>query len=375
MPAGYRTDIQGLRALAVALVLWFHLDRESLPGGFIGVDIFFVISGFLITSQLLARPPAGATDLLVFWGRRVRRLLPAALLVVLTALFVARLVAPPEHARLGGVDGLVTILYLQNWQLTDTSGNPLIEAGVPPVVQHFWSLSIEEQFYAVWPVVLLAVVLLAVRRGWDMLVVAMWAMAAVVASSLLFSVLYTPAHKEQAYFATPARIWELAAGGLVAAYVLHRARRDARPMPVWLRESAVWGGFGVLLLTLITFDHGRPFPGWSALLPVLGTVSIVLGCRERGPNPNRILGLRPMQYLGDLSYSVYLWHVPLIVLTPFVTGRPITFRDGTVVAALSIALAAVTKRHVEDRFRYHSPKPVPARVPGRQQARVGALAR
>lgn len=375
----FRTDVQGLRALAVALVLGFHLRRDSLPGGFIGVDIFFVISGFLITSQLLARPPAGTTDLLVFWGRRVRRLLPAALLVVVGALIAARLVAPPEQSRFGGLDGIVTILYLQNWKLTDSSENPLIAAEVPPVVQHYWSLSIEEQFYVVWPVLLLGVVLLARRRNWDVLVVATWSMAAVVASALLFSVVYTRAHPSQAYFATPTRIWELAAGGLLAAVVLRRTRSEARPVPVWLREGAVWGGYGVLLLTLVTFDHDRPFPGWIALLPVLGTISILLGWRERGWNPNRVLGLRPVQYLGALSYSVYLWHVPLIVLTPYVTGHPIRFRDGAAITVLSLLLAALTKHHVEDRFRYHSPpKPVQAQArpsSTKQPVRVGALAR
>lgn len=377
MAAGFRTDVQGLRALAVALVLWFHLDKESLPGGFIGVDIFFVISGFLITSQLLVKSPSGASDLFVFWGRRVRRLLPAALLVVLTALLAARIVAPPEQSRFGGPDGIVTILYLQNWKLTDHSDNPLVTAGVPPVVQHYWSLSIEEQFYAVWPILLLGVVLLARRRNWDMLVVATWGMAAVVAASLLFSVAYTPGHSAQAYFATPTRIWELAAGGLTAAVVLRRARSGARPMPGWLRETAVWGGFGVLALTLLTFDQSRLVPGWLALLPVLGTVAIVWGGRERGWNPNRLLGLRPAQRLGDLSYSVYLWHVPLVVLTPYATGHPIGLRDGGAIAALSVLLAALTKRHVEDRFRYHAPpKPAAAQArPVAQPVRVGALAR
>ncbi|MGQ0843782.1 MAG: acyltransferase family protein [Sporichthyaceae bacterium] len=366
----FRSDVQGLRALAVALVLWFHLWPHTLPGGFIGVDVFFVLSGFLITNQLLQRPPTGPSDLLVFWSRRIRRLLPAALVVVTTAMVAAKLLGPPDQARFGGIDGLVTILYLQNWNLAETSANPLTAAQVPPVVQHFWSLSVEEQFYVAWPVLLVGAVLLARRRGWGVLKSCGLTMAAVVTLSLAFSIYYTERHPSQAYFATPTRIWELAAGGLLAAVLLHRSRNGCRDIPVWVRELAVWAGFGVLVLTLITFDKSRPFPGWIALAPVLGTMAIIAAGRERGPNPNRVLGTRPGRYLGDLSYSIYLWHVPLIVLWPQVTGQPIRLGDGAVIAIASLVLAAATKRHVEDRFRYRSPRPAQSSAPAPSSSSV-----
>lgn len=365
---GLRTDIQGLRAIAVALVLWFHLWPDSLRGGFVGVDMFFVVSGFLITTHLLLHPPRRFGDLTTFWWRRVRRLLPASLLVVLTALVMARLFAPPEQARFGGIDGVVRILYLQNWQLAERSENPLAAAQIPPFVQHFWSLSLEEQFYFVWPVLLLAGVWFAVYKGRRFLPVAMWSMGAVVVGSLTFSVLYTPNHPAQAYFATPTRMWELAAGGLLAGLVLLRAERGARPMSGRSRDVLAWAGYGLIALTLLTFDHARPFPGWIALLPVLATLAIIAANRESGINPNRVLRTRPVQYVGDLSYSIYLWHVPLIQTIPHITGRKLTATDNIAIIFLSLLLASLTKHQVEDRFRYagrHTRKPRPVAVPVR----------
>lgn len=384
---GLRTDIQGLRALAVALVLWFHLWPDTLPGGFVGVDIFFVVSGFLITTHLLTQPPSGAADLGRFWWRRVRRLLPASLVVVLTAMVFARAFAPPQESRFGGVEGILKILYIQNWQLGARADDPVEAVEIPPVVQHFWSLSLEEQFYFVWPVMLLAAVWFAARKQWNFLRVAFWSMSGVVAASFVFSVLYTPDNAAQAYFATPTRMWELAAGGLLAAVVLRRAERGARPMPAWSRDMLAWVGFAALALTLVTFDHGRAFPGWIALLPVLGTLAIIAAYRENGANPNVLLRSRPVQYLGDLSYSIYLWHVPLIQTVPHLTGRELSTRDNVAIIMMSLLLAALTKHQIEDRFRYGGsltkaraqqsrPVPTPVRpLPGQSRPVVPSRAR
>jgi peptidoglycan/LPS O-acetylase OafA/YrhL len=327
-----------------------------------------VVSGFLITTHLLTHPPERFADLMTFWWRRVRRLLPASLLVVMTALVMARLFVPPQEARFGGVDGVFRILYLQNWQLAEHSDNPLTAAQIPPVVQHFWSLSLEEQFYFVWPVLLLAGMWLAVRKGLRFLPLAMWLMGAVVVASLTFSILYTPTNPSQAYFATPTRTWELAAGGLLAGLVLLRGERGARPLSDRSRDLLAWVGYGFIALTLLTFDHARPFPGWIALLPVLATIAIIAANREDGINPNRLLQARPVQYVGDLSYSIYLWHVPLIQTIPHITGRELTTADNIAIIVLSLLLASLTKHQVEDRFRYggrHTRKPRPVAAPVR----------
>ncbi len=368
---GLRTDIQGLRALAVALVVWFHLWPDTLPGGFVGVDIFFVVSGFLITTHLLLSKPSRPKDLATFWGRRIRRLLPASLVVVITALVFAKALAPPQEARFGGIEGIVKILYVQNWQLADKDTDPL---AVPPVVQHFWSLSLEEQFYFVWPVLLCGAVLLARRKNWRMLPVAMWTMGSVVVASLAFSIFYTPTNPTNAYFATPTRMWELAIGGLLAAVVLDRSERGVPPMSRWSRDLLTWAGFAAIAATMVTFDKHRAFPGGIALLPVLGAVAVIAAHRDRGINPNFLLRWRPIQYIGDLSYSIYLWHVPLIQLMPYITGHPLRTRDDIIIVVLSVALASLTKHQVEDRFRYHAPRPTETR-PGPAPARPLALAR
>ncbi|HEX3828384.1 MAG TPA: acyltransferase [Sporichthyaceae bacterium] len=345
----HRTDIQGLRAVAIALVVGFHLWPERLPGGFVGVDVFFVVSGFLITGHLLRDEPTGGRDLAVFWARRIRRLLPAALTVITAVLFVTWLFGPVSQWRKTGLQAVSSAVYLQNWQLAPSStaaGDPH-----PTALQHYWSLSVEEQFYLLWPVLLLSCVLLARHRRCGLLPVARVAMGLVALGSIVFSMWFTQAHPASAYFVTPARMWELALGGLSAALV--RPVRTARA-PV-LRGAAVWLGFAMIALAATTF-HAARVPVALALLPVLGTAAVIAADVGRGPTPNSLLRLPPVQYLGDISYSVYLWHWPLIVLVPTVTGVPLTNRWKLAVVVGALALAALTKRQIEDRFRGGGPR-------------------
>ncbi len=355
--SGLRTDIQGLRALAVALVLAFHLWPDRLTGGYVGVDVFFVISGFLITSHLLQSPPAGARDLLRFWSRRVRRLLPASLLVLAATLAATRLVAPETQWGATAREARAATLYVVNWVLASQSVDYLAAENAPSPVQHFWSLSVEEQFYLGWPVLIAVLAWSAARAGTRVSATVSSGLALTVVVSLGYSVYLTATEPARAYFVTPTRIWELGVGGLLAAALSRRAfgRRaddEAVPLPAGARVAMSWAGLLAVGLAAVAYTPETAFPGWRALLPVLGTAAVVAACAPwtRG-SPAGLLALPPVQWLGDVSYSVYLWHWPLVVLLPYATGHDLTFLDSLSVVMATLGLAGLTKRYVEDRFR------------------------
>jgi peptidoglycan/LPS O-acetylase OafA/YrhL len=219
-------------------------------------------------------------------------------------------------------------------------------------VQHYWSLSVEEQFYIGWPI-LIAVVHLATRRLRTGAVTGVRiALAAVVAASFGWSVWLTWADPARAYFVTPTRVWELGVGALLAAFVVPRVgsfpRDDHRGVP---RATLRWAGFAGIAWSAWTYTSATPFPGWHAALPVLATAAVIAAGDPRTGVEARLLGVRPVQRLGDLSYSVYLWHWPAIVLLPALSGGEVGLPGQTAVAVLSIVLAELTKRFVEDRFR------------------------
>ena len=318
--ADFRPDIQGLRALAVSLVLLFHLWPNRLGGGYIGVDIFFAISGFLITSHLVAHPPRNARGLAEFWGRRIRRLLPASLLVLFSTIVVSRLIAPETQWANTARDVRAATLYALNWRLAGNSVDYLASENASSPVQHFWSLSVEEQFYLIWPILILGLMLWALRSQRDQLRTAFAGLAVVVAASLAYSIYETANDPPLAYFVTPTRIWELGIDGILYAAFF--------------------------------YTGATPFPGWQAAIPVLGCALLIgIGPGVRPLLTDRILANRPAQWLGDISYSVYLWHWPMIVILPAVSGDHLGLLDKVVIIAASLLLAALTKAHVEDRFR------------------------
>jgi peptidoglycan/LPS O-acetylase OafA/YrhL len=355
--AEIRTDIQGLRAIAVTSVLLYHLWPNRLTGGFTGVDVFFVISGFLITSHLLAHPPTNAHNLLSFWSRRIRRLLPASLLVLLVTLIASRIVAPDTQWGNTARQVHAAALYVVNWRLAADSVDYLAKDNTPSPVQHFWSLSVEEQFYLFWPILILVLVLAARALHFRLLPTVFGGLALVVAASLAYSVYDTDTEPARAYFVTPTRVWELGVGGLLAAALSRRAlgrRREteAVPLPVPARTLLAWLGLAAMAFTLFTYTGSTPFPGWQALLPVLGAGAVIAANAPlTRTSPGPILAIRPIQWLGDVSYSVYLWHWPLIVLVPYVSGNHIGLLDKVVIILASLVLAGLTKRFVEDRFR------------------------
>lgn len=344
---GFRADIQGLRAVAVLLVLTYHLWPDTVTGGFVGVDVFFVISGFLITAHLLQHPPRRGRDLLEFWGRRIRRLLPAAFVVLAVTAVASRLIAPDTQWSSIATQTIASAFYVQNWVLAVNSVDYLAAAEAPTPVQHYWSLSVEEQFYVVWPILILVLFWIAGRaRIWPLLVTRI-AMVAVILGSLYVSITATAADPANAYFITPTRVWELAAGGLIATLPSLGAWR----LPGRIADAAAWIGLAMLLAAgaLITAD--TPFPGSAAILPVAGTALVIFAAANGTWSPTRFLRPRPIQHLGDTSYSIYLWHWPLIALWPYAFG-PITPIGSALIIAATIGLASITKVHVEDRFRF-----------------------
>ena len=352
--AAVRGDIQGLRALAVSLVVIFHFWPRRLTGGYIGVDVFFVISGFLISSHLLAHPPRTVTDLGRFWSRRARRLLPASLLVLTATLVVSRLAAPALQWSQTAHEAIAAAVYSENWSLASQALDYLGADTQATPVQHFWSLSVEEQFYLAWPVLIALATLAAPRLRRSASALVLTAFGVVLAVSLVASVHLTRTSPASAYFVTWTRAWEFAVGGAAAWLVLHRSR--------FLRDSAVaaWVGLGAIALSAVTYTGSTPFPGWTAAVPVVGTALVLLARSESAAGPGRLWRVPGVRWLGDISYSVYLWHWPMLLLAPYVLGVRLAWPVKLAVLVVAVVLSGLTKVFVEDRFRT-APKGQPLR--------------
>jgi peptidoglycan/LPS O-acetylase OafA/YrhL len=342
-----RPEIQALRAIAVLLVVAYHLWPAAVPGGFVGVDVFFAISGFLITSLLLREiERTGTISLSAFWARRARRILPAALaMLMLCGVATVALVPQTYWPQFLG-DIRASTVYVQNWRLASAAVDYMRAADAPSPVQHYWSLSAEEQFYLVWPVLLIGAAAVARRRP---VAVRRGAIAAAMltlsAGSLAYSLYDTAADTAAAYFVTPTRAWEFGAGGLLALAGDPAAGRTAS------RAVLQWAGLAAIAVAAVTYSDATPFPSYAAALPVLGAVAVMrAGAPARRWAPTRALGLSPMQFLGDISYAVYLWHWPLLVLAPFAIGA-VTTSTGIVIVMLTILAAWLTKLVVEDPVR------------------------
>ncbi|MFT4469802.1 acyltransferase family protein [Arthrobacter sulfonylureivorans] len=345
-----RLDIQGLRAIAVALVVIYHLWPERLTGGFVGVDVFFVISGFLITSHLIKRPPTNWHDLNAFWARRILRLLPAAFVVLAATAVASRLVAPPTQWGAIAKEIISSALYVQNWVLAGSSVDYLAADNAPTPTQHFWSLSVEEQFYLFWPVLVFGVFWFAGKWRLKARRLLVGAVAAVVALSLMISIAATASEPGSAYFITPTRMWELGVGGLVALSAPALAQRT----PDAVRAALAWIGIAAIVSAGALYTGAVPFPGYTALLPVMGTALVIFASAEGKLSPTAVMRIRPVQWLGAVSYSVYLWHWPLIVLLPYASGGDLGWLDKSLILAATLVLAGLSKTFIEDRFRFPS---------------------
>ena len=320
-PVVHRRDIQGLRAVAVLLVVLGHAGVPGFGGGYVGVDVFFVISGYLITGLLLREHRrTGRISLHRFWARRATRLLPAATLVAVVTLAAAWLWLPPARMTGYGHDALASAGYVINMRLAAVATDYFAAQAASPF-QHFWSLAVEEQFYLLWPLLLLVVV---ARRG------GRWVAVALAVASLAFSVHELTRSAPWAYFGLPGRAWELLVGALLALFAVRVPR------------AVGWCGLAAVATAAVLYDDTTRFPGIAALLPVLGAAAVIASA-----TPVTVLGTAPMQWLGRLSYSWYLWHWPLLIVVPVAAGT--TGRLALCAVALLLALA--TYHGVEDPVR------------------------
>ncbi|WNY33835.1 acyltransferase [Curtobacterium flaccumfaciens] len=367
----FRPDIQGLRGIAVAVVVLDHAFRWP-SGGFLGVDVFFVISGFVITAGLLREHGrTGRIRLRAFAARRVRRLAPASLLVILVTTAAAWVLLPTSRFASVAADAVASVLAVQNWRLAAAGTDYFAATAAASPFQHFWSLAVEEQFYLVLPVLLL--LLLGRRARRDDRTVGRSARATVVIGgltvcSLAWAFVAAAVDPASAYFSTATRAWELGVG-VLAAIAVHRAR-SVRP---WVAECMVVIGLGAIAASVLLGRESFGMPAPLALVPTLGTALILVagagagtgtgaeagtGASSRsrsrsGPGPTRTawaaapLRWRPLVGLGAVSYSLYLWHWPFIVLLPLFTSLPVGI---AVVLALLTSIASYAT--VETAFRH-----------------------
>jgi len=303
---GYRPEIDGLRAIAVLAVVLFHARVRGFAGGFVGVDIFLVISGYLIAQLILRESDTGSFTLIGFYERRVRRILPA-LLAMLAASGLAGLILLPADFKLFGESLTAISLFASNLLFWRWGGYFNLTDDATPLL-HTWSLAVEEQFYILFP----AFLLLARRGGLRMI----WAALATAAlGSFAYSVWATHGHAEAAFYSPLSRAWEFLAGALLASGVVPKPRRVIGDMAAAL-------GIGLIAYTALRLHDSSAFPGVNALAPVLGSVLILFGTEAPGSRVARALALRPLVAIGLISYSLYLWHWPLIVFGGYYAPEP-----------------------------------------------------
>lgn len=338
-----RKDIQALRALAVGLVVLNHLWPNMVAGGYVGVDIFFVISGFLITSHLAKELVAtSGLDIARFYARRIKRLLPAAFLVLALGSMAVALWVPYSEWLRTAREVMASTLYVGNWSLAAQSVDYSALTNDATIAQHYWSLSVEEQFYVLWPLAMLGLYRLGNRFG-DARTFLLGGVALAALASLAYSAYFTATEPNPAYFVTPVRVWEFAAGAIVA---LLGAKISLSRSPAVVASAAGWLA---IVLAAITFNQYTPFPGWAALLPVLGTAAVIAAGTGMPKAPfGRLLAGKPIQLVGGISYSIYLWHWPMIVVVPYLVGSELGTWHKLGIVLVCIPLAWLTKVLVED---------------------------
>ncbi|MEE2854722.1 MAG: acyltransferase family protein [Actinomycetota bacterium] len=353
---GFRADIEGLRAVAVIGVVLFHADVPGVGGGYVGVDVFFVISGFLITGLLWREvSTTGTIGLRRFYGARARRLLPASALVGIVTAIGSVLLLPPLRVPDVLDDGLWSALYVGNYRFALQFRN-YFDAKLPASpFQHYWSLGVEEQFYLVWPAVIIGTAWLIRRVGRrgtvgpepsrrPYLVV----LALIAAASFALSVVVSYVVPCVAFYSLPTRAWQLGLGGLVALAAGRLGRLQALPAAI-----AGWSGLALIVAAYLALSPTTVYPGTAALLPAIGTALVIgAGCAGPPRGCGRLLELPRMRAVGRVSYSWYLWHWPVLVFAPALLGHPLGLASRSAAVLLSAGLAVLTLHLIENPLRF-----------------------
>ena len=328
------TQIQGLRAVAAILVTVFH--ARLVPGGFIGVDIFYVISGYLITGLILREiEKTGTLDLRSFYQRRIKRLLPTSVFVLFVTAIFAWILFPPITRDALGRDLFAAATYISNYLFAWWQNDYQNLNATPSPFIHYWSLAVEEQFYIVWPLFLLFLA----RYGKKVIFAGI---AITTLLSLLFSIYLTQVAPIWAFYSLPTRAWELGFGALLL--FLPETKKKIRILP--------WLGFFGIALSSFNFNENTAFPGKNALVPVLATVFLMASIKYWPPLFNDLANSRLSQWLGAISYPLYLWHWPALVLPSSAMGRPLRFYERFLCILLTIVLAHFTSKYIEEPLRH-----------------------
>ncbi len=334
------SQIQGLRALAAILVTLFH--ARLMPGGFIGVDIFYVISGYLITGLILREIERDDhLNLAAFYQRRIKRLLPTSAFVLIATAVVSWILLPSITRVNLGKDLIAASLYVSNYLFAWWQNDYQNLNATPSPVIHYWSLAVEEQFYLVWPIFILALAKLGKR------IYLIVGISAVTVFSLIFSIYQTQTSPIWAFYGLPTRAWELGFGALLLFV----------PQTLFRSRIIPWLAFMGILFSSFRFDENTAFPGWKALLPVLATVLLIASINIWPPMFNDLSNNRVSQWLGAISYPLYLWHWPALVIPSAVLGRPLHISERFGCIALTILLAHLTHRFVEQPLRHKELSP------------------
>jgi peptidoglycan/LPS O-acetylase OafA/YrhL len=345
-----RRDIQYLRAVAVSAVVLYHLWPARIAGGYVGVDMFFVISGFLITSHLLKEitrsPKFSFTH---FYARRARRILPAAITVLVIIICGTLVWSPLQDWATSFRQIFASTLFFENWQLSHDQVDYLTAEAAPSPVQHYWSLSVEEQFYLFWPLLLWATFLGVRSKNVSPKKVLLVVFIVLGLASLTYSILLTQTDPIPAFFSTGTRVWEFVCGGLIAV-VPQTTRRT-----LTARRIVAAIGWIAITASLFLFTAGTPFPGWTALLPVLGTAFVIwANGDEAAASRFRDAVEKPVLFTAELSFAIYLFHWPIIIFAEQAVGHSLGWKTKLAVVALTVVLAWATTQFIEKPIRFGS---------------------
>jgi peptidoglycan/LPS O-acetylase OafA/YrhL len=349
----YRPDIDGLRALAIVSVVAYHVGLPGVPGGFVGVDVFFVISGCLITGLLLDEiRTTGTIDLLGFYARRARRLLPAFCLVLAVTSILAVLILLPINKEMSrfATSAIRAALYVSNFYFARGGGDYFAAPADMLPLLHTWSLAVEEQFYIVWPCALVLLAYVARARKWQRPRLVLAVLAVICATSFAAGWWWSNGEGKavrHAFYLIFSRAWELAIGAFLALALPYAAIRSR-----FLGEGLCALGLTAVIVAVVTFDSTIPYPGVAALVPTLGTAAVIAGgTLAPGCWSARLLGSPPAVAIGLVSYSWYLWHWPLLALA---RGDALGERDlgrDIAIGVLTLGLAWLTYRFIEKPIR------------------------